>query len=166
MFRLGAKGLIALAAGAGASAAGLVAADPPAKPWYAVFSSGEAKKETAAPPARPIPVGPLSPEILADSLKAEQDAYLRRLDVCTKLRTVAVETNDEKLTAEADRLEQQATALYYQRVARLGVKGGPRGGVRTPAEVLDAKLGATADPRKPGESSAGTARLAPRGGGK
>jgi hypothetical protein len=74
---------------------------------------------------------PLAPETLAEALRAEQDAYLRRLDVCTKLRQVAIETNDEQLLAKADGLEQQATTLYHQRTARLGVRGGPKGSINT-----------------------------------
>jgi hypothetical protein len=136
----------ALATGVGASAA-----DPPgdAKPWYNRVFAGPAKP--AAPPQpRPVPTGPLSPETLAEALKAEQDAYLRRLDVCTKLRQVAVDSNDEKLLEKADGLEQQATALYHQRTARLGVRGGPKGSFNPtavaskPEETLDKTLGSGA----------------------
>lgn len=167
MYRFGAWGLsAALAAGAGTPTAD--AADPAprptearpaeAKPWYARMVGGDTKKEEPAPvPPRPIAYAPLPADALAEALRSEQDAYLRRLDVCGKLRQIAAGANDDAMLADADRLEQQATALYHQRVARLGVKGGLRGMspvpslVRTPGDVLDEKLGAgvAADPRKP-----------------
>ena len=37
-------------------------------------------------------VAPPSGEVLADAVKAEMDAYVRRLDVCTRLRQIAAET--------------------------------------------------------------------------
>jgi len=71
--------------------------------------------------------------------------------VCTKLRQVAVEANDDKMLEKADGLEQQATALYHQRTARLGVRGGPKGSYTSSAsptviaataeDALDRKLG-------------------------
>ncbi len=184
MHRFGAWGLsAALATGAGAPLA--IAADPAPrppearsadnKPWYARLAGTDDKKDPPAP-ARPIAYAPLSAEVLAEALRAEQDAYLRRLDVCGKLRQIAAQANDDALFAEADRLEQQATTLYHQRVARLGVKGGPRGStapamVRTPADVLDSKLGSgiAADPRNaktPGKPDTSTAELRPGRGGK
>lgn len=187
MHRFGAWGLsAALAAGAGAPSADAADAAPrpsearPAesKPWYArLTGGGDTTKKDAPPPAAPrLPaVGPLSADAVAEALRSEQDAYLRRLDVCGKLRTIAAQANDDALLAEADRLEQQATALYHQRVARLGVKGGSRGAypvtpsLSSPADVLDAKLGSgvATDPRaatpaaKPDTSSAGL--RSPRG---
>lgn len=167
MHRLRAWGLSALAAGIGGTAG--FAADPPSatppaeKPWYSrLFGDDEPNppKSATSPatPARPpMPTAPLAPEAVADALRAEQDAYLRRLEVCTRLRQIGVETNDDSLLAQADTLERQATALYHGRVARLGVKG-----VRPSAEpaiaskpaerVLDEKLGsgvATSPLRRP-----------------
>lgn len=159
MHRLGAWGLTAaLAAGPSAGFAADPSAD--AKPWYARLLG--AKPPTAEPPApttppapRPFVAGPLDPDTLKEALRAEQDAYLRRLDVCSKLRQLAVESNDDKLLERADSLEQQATALYHQRTARLGVRGGPKGSygpttavARKSEETLDRKLGtgAATDP--------------------
>ncbi len=67
---------------------------------------------------------PLAPEVLADALRAEQDAYLRRISVCTELRRVAIEKGDEGLGRQAEELERQASALYNLRVAGLGVSKG------------------------------------------
>ena len=145
MDRLRAWGLSASVV-AGVAAPGW-AADPPgdAKPWYTKMFAGKPDPKPAE--SRPAPAAPLAPETLADALRAEQDAYLRRLDVCTKLRQVAVESNDEKLLEKADGLEQQATALYHQRTARLGVRGGPKGSysptvvAAKPEATLDKTLG-------------------------
>jgi hypothetical protein len=69
-----------------------------------------------------VVVEPLPPDVLAEAVRAEQDAYIRRLDVCTRLKQIAAEKNDDKLTLKAADLERAATALYEQRVAKLGVK--------------------------------------------
>ena len=106
-----------------------------AQPWYSRLTpklSGDKKadpdKTFGATPARPpVAVAPLEPAVLAEALKAEQDAWDRRLDVCHKLRVVGSETNDEALSKQANDHEKQATALYHSRVARLGVKAPLRG---------------------------------------
>jgi hypothetical protein len=138
-----------LSAALAAGAAPAFAADPPqpdAKPsWFGRMLGKSEKKPDqdrtfADLPARPpVVVGPLEPLAQADALRAEQDAYLRRLDVCLKLREIAAAKGDERLLAQADELEKQATALYHQRVARLGVKAQ----IRTPAETLDRSTTAT-----------------------
>src|SRR5207302_232620 len=80
-------------------------------------------------------------EVVAEALRAEMDAYARRLDVCTRLRQIAVETGDDKLLQQTDELEKQAAAIYKARVTRLGVsaKDPPK------PEAADRKLGG-ADP--------------------
>lgn len=141
MHRFAAWGLsAALAAGAAAPA---LAADPPSTPWYSrVFGAGPdappASKKTFAdlPPRPPVAVSPLDPSALAQALRAEQDAWQRRMDVCHKLREIAAQANDDPLFARADDLEREATALYHQRVGRLGVKAPPRG----PAGDADRQL--------------------------
>jgi hypothetical protein len=100
-----------------------VAADPPDRPLLDLlnpFAGGD-----PGPRVR-LPVAPLSEEMLLSVLRAEKDAYTRRLDVCHRLREIALQTNDEGLEGKANVLEKQATATYHERVARLGVKsGGP-----------------------------------------
>lgn len=128
MIRLRAWGLsAALAAGAGAPA---VAADPPTQTTVFAKLFGPAKPKPAGPAVRSGPVtpmrpatvtAPLAPDVLADALRAEQDAYLRRLSVCSELRLVGAETNNDALIRQADELERQAAAVYNQRVAALGV---------------------------------------------
>ena len=144
MHRFAAWGLSALAAGASAPAA--LAADPaqPEKPglvsrWFGGSDpKPDSEKTFADVPARPpVIFGPLDPAVLAEALRAEQDAWQRRMDVCLKLKQIALDQNDEPLARQADELERQATALYHQRTARLGVKAGVRG----PADVFDRTVG-------------------------
>ena len=138
---LGAAGAVA-AAGTLARAAEPTPGDKAdAKPWYARLTptlpavpglpgadmKPDAGKTFAATPARPLPIAPLEPAALAEALKAEQDAWDRRLEVCYKLRVIGGESNDDALLKKADDLEKQATALYHGRAARLGVKGQLRG---------------------------------------
>jgi hypothetical protein len=85
-----------------------------------VLGAAIAVAEPPAPP--PVVFAPLAADVLAEAVRAEQDAYVRRLDVCTKLRKAAAEKADDKLAALADDLERQATALYQARVGKLGVK--------------------------------------------
>jgi hypothetical protein len=74
---------------------------------------------------------------MTQALGHERDAYTRRLDACTQLRRIALETNNEALAARALELEQIAEETYRQRISRLGVK--PE--LRTPANILDRTLG-------------------------
>jgi len=113
----------ALAAGLGGPAA---AGDPPApgEPTtlaQKLFGPKQPKPAPATPQRPPTITAPLSPAVLAEALRAEQDAYLRRVSVCTELRRVAAERGDEALVRQADDVERQAAALYNARVAALGV---------------------------------------------
>lgn len=114
----------ALAYGLGGPAA---AADAPAHPTTLVNKLFGPKAPKPAGPASPHPdrpptiTAPLAPEVVADALRAEQDAYLRRVSVCTELRRVAAEKGDDALARQADELERQASALYNLRVNGLGV---------------------------------------------
>ena len=108
---------LAASAGAAVFASAAHAAPPPSP-------------EGKAPPAtfanttpRPKLVGPLDPILKGEAVRAEQDALTRRLDVCNKLRLMA--DGDDAIIKQADRLEEQATALYHRRVGRLGVRSAP-----------------------------------------
>lgn len=114
-------------------------------PWYSRVLGGEKKAEadktfgnTSARP--PVLIAPLEPAVLADALKAEQEAWERRLEVCHKLRVLAAAANDESLERQAGDLEKQATTLYHHRAARLGVKAPLRG---TPEPVTRSLTSAT-----------------------
>lgn len=174
MHRFLARGLVALSAGIGTAA---VAADPPtpdkppteSRSFFArlnPFGGGDAARP--APGPRLQPVGPLSAERMVVALQAEKDAYTRRLDVCLRLKEIALERKDEKLEAAVCELEKQAYATYQARVARLGVQsGGPLPALPpASADALDRTLGTgvAVNPltagRKAGEADkSATARL-------
>ncbi len=170
MHRIAAWGLsAALTAGALAPAAAADPAKPEEKPglmsrWLGGSGKKPETEKTFAdvPDRPPVVVGPLDPAVLAEALRAEQDAWQRRMDVCLKLRKIALQLDDDRLAQQADELERQATALYHQRTARLGVKAG----VRSPADVLDRTPGSTStapptvappEPAAPRPASARTA---------
>jgi hypothetical protein len=135
----------ALAAAAGGPAA---AADPPPAPpqpttlFDKLFPPAE-KAKPGPTAARRVPTvtAPLPPEVVAAALRAEQDAWDRRMAVCLKLRQAAIEADDDALLRQVDELERQAAALYAARTAVLGV---PRAKAPLPeaaAAALDRQLG-------------------------
>ncbi len=138
----------AIALGIALTAAAAQSADPPpAKPTESrslaarlnPFGSSD-KGKPAPAPGRPAPsVGPLAPDVMIGALRAEQDAYARRLNVCTELRRVAANTKDDKLANQADELERLAEQTYNLRISKLGVKSQHR----TPPALdkLDGELG-------------------------
>jgi hypothetical protein len=87
-----------------------------------LFDSKPSKPTAQAASTAPATItAPLAPEVLAKCLQAEQDAYLRRVSVCTELRRVAEEKGDHPLIRQADELEKQAETLYNARVSALGI---------------------------------------------
>lgn len=142
---LGALGAVAVA-GTLARAAEPPPGDKAESPsWYARLAPGltggkkpDADKTFGATPARPpLAIAPLEPAVLAEALRAEQDAWDRRLEVCHRLRVVGNGANDEALLRQANDLEKQATALYHSRAARLGVKPPLRGKPEAAAAASD-----------------------------
>lgn len=117
----------ALAAGGTAAAADPPAPREPTTLMHKLFGPkppkpvGPTVAGAAAPQRPPTITAPLPPEVVREALRAEQDAYLRRLSVCTELRRVATEKGDDPLLRQADELERQVTALYHTRVSGLGV---------------------------------------------
>ncbi len=158
------RGLVA-AAVAGLPAVALAdppADPPPSRPLLARLNPFGGAEPTPGPRVRPA-VGPLSDEMLLAILRAESDAYTRRMEVCLRLKEIAHNSNDEKLEAKANELERQATAAYHERVSRLGVKsGGPLPPVPPSAAAtaaLDKALGSGVaktplDPPKPAGKTA------------
>jgi hypothetical protein len=94
-----------------------------------------AKKDT--PPAEPAPQGE-SPGLVR---AREEAALLRRMDVCDRLRAVALLTKDDDLLRKADQLEERAQAAYHERTAHL-----PAGHTG-----LESDLNTVARPRGTGE---------------
>ena len=130
------------------------AADKPAPPKPGTLfgklfgpSESKSKKEpvtrgSGSTSMRPPTVtAPLPADVVAASLRAEQDAWERRMSVCLKLREIAIETNNEVLLKQVDELERQATALYNVRVAALGVPNVKAPLPESAAATIDRKLG-------------------------
>lgn len=70
------------------------------------------------------------------------------MNVCLKLRQVALESNDEALVRQVDELERKEAALYTARTAALGLPKSAPAAIETTADVKVAarKLTAPADP--------------------
>ncbi len=102
---------------------------------------------SAAKVARPAP----DP---ASVISQERDKFLRRQQVCDKLRQIAHEQSDARLEAQAEALEKQAWNLYAQRVAfaQVAQAAGP--------DILDTSAAATRlmTPSVPTESRTSTER--------
>jgi hypothetical protein len=156
----------------GAAPTFATAADPPntttdTRPLYKrMFFSPKPKPDAgpgprngvvAAPPGQPPISKPLSPEAVGDALRAEQDAYLRRLNVCVELRKAAIERNDEALMREIDEFERQAEALYKQRIAALGISRTVRAPLPSSNNAFAASLEIA--PEKPVDPKAAAAKL-------
>jgi len=126
------------AASSAAAAAPGKASGPSWLPSWFGGSSAAAPAEKTFGQAMPAPkpaFAPYEPAVLADALRAEQEAWDRRMEVCRKLREHA--GDNESLLMRIDEIERVATKLYQERVARLGVKsprrGGPSGDASSPA---------------------------------
>lgn len=82
---------------------------PPPKP---AKDKPPPRAETAAKPAPAV--------IDAAAVRArEEAAYLRRMDVCLKLKEIAERTNDAELGRLADQLDERAKDVYFRRIAAL-----------------------------------------------
>jgi hypothetical protein len=84
------------------------------------------------PASRPIPDAP-------EKVRArEQAAWIRRQQVCDRLKEIAEKSNDQELLQTVDTLEQRSWNLYLQRTANL-----PAGRVNQDSdeEIIDRKVG-------------------------
>jgi hypothetical protein len=68
----------------------------------------------------------------------QEAALWRRIDVCDKLRQIALETNNNELDQLAQELDARARAVYTQRTARLKT---PAQATDVDEQILDKKLG-------------------------
>lgn len=146
----------------GALAPTAFAADPvkpESKSWMTRLVGGDSSKKpdvektfAAVPDRPPVVFGPPEPAVLAEAVRAEWDAFNRRMDVCLALRKVADKRSDDALFAQADELERQATVVRDQRLARLGVKSSA---MRLPQEAPAAM------PTLPTPTDAGFRRVKP-----
>jgi hypothetical protein len=58
-----------------------------------------------------------------ERLQREYSNLLRRQDVCDRLRTIALENQDQELERMVFELEQRAQNVYNERTAQLGTSG-------------------------------------------
>lgn len=141
-----------LAATAALGAASPALADQPPRPttlYAKLFGPAKPKVGPAASSSvSPRPPAAPSADAVATALRAEQDAWERRMSVCVKLRQVAMEANDEALLRQVDDLERQAAALYTARTSVLGLPKSVAPAIETPVDVKVAarKLTAPANP--------------------
>lgn len=105
-------------------------------PWPSLFG----KKNSAAPEATAAEEAPEKKDKAPSAAQSPggrrvlaQNAWLRRLEVCDKLREVALRTGDEDLARQADLLEQRVWDTY---VLQTGGKSRP-----IEERILDRHLG-------------------------
>jgi hypothetical protein len=107
-----------------ATAMGVATADDPGRVGFQRFSGGPPLSPIPpAPPEKPKAKGP-DPDQQANETAAamraqEEMNLLRRLAVCDRIKQVALETGNSQLESQAIRLEERATEVYKQRMARL-----------------------------------------------
>jgi hypothetical protein len=98
-----------------------------------------AKKPDTKPPQKDAGDKGTSAAAPAKTEQARQEAaLLRRLEVCDKLREIALETNNTELDKLAQELDDRARAVYALRTTRLKTTAHA---ADVDEEILDKKLG-------------------------
>ena len=153
-------GALALALALGATALGRAgedddppAGDAPRGNWFTRLFRPSARKKVE-PKANEVkdPAPPPSPAVMRQRAYME---WLRRQEVCDKLREIALETGDEELRRKADSLNQRIWDSYLQRTGG-AASAAPlaRSGVSADERYLERKLALPAAPRKTTEGRA------------
>jgi hypothetical protein len=111
---------------------------PPVKPswWSGMFAT----KEPAAAGRKGVQVeGPPPPRIVASNpgqvLVREQNAYIRRLEVCDALDDVAEKKGDDALRERVNELRDKAWTVYQQRTAGNGARMADESALMRPARA-------------------------------
>ncbi|MFN4257993.1 MAG: hypothetical protein ACK4RK_01750 [Gemmataceae bacterium] len=117
------------------------------KRWF----GAKDQKQTQPEPAKRDQQAKDQPEEQEESLsnsaaerEQELNTLLRRLEVCDRLRDIAFQTQDEKLTRLADELDRRANAAYTRRTT----VPGQRPIFESDEQILEDHLGAEADLRE------------------
>lgn len=157
---LGGVALVGLCVGTPLRGAGDEDAD--AKPavkssWFGRPQAGAkaAEKKPAAQAEAPKKPVRSAQEAAVAERQREEQALLRRLEVCDRLRQVASATSDQELYRLADELTERAQAVYGQRTAHLPASAAA---YQSDEQALDRHLGdgAAASPAGlPGRSDRG-----------
>jgi hypothetical protein len=82
-------------------------------------SSGGKAGPEKLPPNLVMPPHPLPRDEAAAIRAREEDALLRRMAVCDKLRQIAARTGDDELDRMAEQLLERANNVYLRRIADL-----------------------------------------------
>jgi hypothetical protein len=86
--------------------------------WWGALFGGKPKTEPAAAPA-PRPLEAKSPSRNAAELNRLRECYMRRQDVCDRLRKIALQTDNAALDEEAKRLDDRAWKIFMEKSAPL-----------------------------------------------
>jgi hypothetical protein len=121
--------------------------------WTDLFGTGKPKLEgkadphlSAAEPGTPN----RSPGMRGAQMDRLMRVLFRRLEVCDRLRDVALETNDARLLGEVEQLETMVWSLHDQQCRRLGVVPGlGSSDGRSATSALQANSPGGADSRRP-----------------
>ncbi len=89
-------------------------------PAYRRWVGAPAEKPKPPPPLPTTPAASKRASETAGALRAQEEAnLLRRLAVCDRLVQLALETNDDALEKEADRLQAKAQKVFRERCEAL-----------------------------------------------
>jgi hypothetical protein len=78
-------------------------------------------KEEKASPSEDKPAPPNPSESAAVEQKRQMNAYLRRVEVCLRLRQIAEDTGNAELQRQAEEMDARAWEIYRQQTARLPI---------------------------------------------
>jgi hypothetical protein len=96
------------------------------KPRYKGGADKKAKTPVEDKPALPSPA-----EVAALEQERQMNAVLRRVEVCLRLRQVALDTGNDELQRQAEELEMRAWEVYRKQTAHLPIP------VQAPEEAND-----------------------------
>lgn len=129
--------------------------------WLTRLFGGKAKTPEPKKDAPKQPkVDAAAPKV---ALNDARKKYMQRVQVCDKLREIALQTGDDALARRADQLEDRVWGAYRTQLERLSTSSG---NVSLNEESLDSALGIDAprDARPAVSPSAGAGRAAPAPG--
>jgi hypothetical protein len=111
------------------------------------YRGGKADKKDKAP-AEDKPALPSPAEVAAFEQERQMNAVLRRVEVCLRLRQVALDTGNDELQRQAEELEARAWEVYRKQTAHLPIPAHAAEDANDPA-----KKSAAGEPRGDGSES-------------
>jgi hypothetical protein len=128
--------------------------------WSRMFKSRAAKKREADAKKKKHDealIRKAALEGVASQLAREEADWVRRIQVCQKLREIASVNNDPELNRRADMLDQRAWELYQKRTAKLS---SGRAGQSPDEQALQQHLDVNAGAHLLSETNSGNNRQA------